>query len=177
MFYGLIMGVMFSINFMLSASRNYIFALLSYAIIAAIIVLMYRMAKRYRDVECGGYIKYWSVFNLTVLTFFFAGIISTIFKIIYTKYIDTEYLTVMFNQGIQQIEQNQSLFRALKLPMDENYYEALEKQLQPTSFAIQTIWMNVFSGVILGFILGGFIKKQPGLFDDENTTDPDVNQQ
>ncbi|MDO9633969.1 MAG: DUF4199 domain-containing protein [Paludibacter sp.] len=167
MFNGLIMGILFSINFIFSASKNVSLLLLTYLLIAVMIVVMYKMAKKYRDLECGGYIKYWKVFNFVLLTFFFAGIVSTIFKIIYTKYINPEYLTYLFEESMRQIEQNRSIFERFNLPLDDNYYEQLEKQMQPTRYAIQTIWMNVFGGAILGLILGFFIKKDKGIFDEE----------
>jgi hypothetical protein len=131
------------------------------------------MAVRYRDMENGGFISYWNVFNFTVLTFFFAAIISTIFKIIYTKYINTEYLTYVFQESLKQLELNRSLFEKLNIPVEDNYYEELEKQLKPVRFSIQTIWMNVFSGVIVGLILGGFVRKKKGLFDDEPAAESD----
>jgi hypothetical protein len=167
MFNGLIMGVLFSVNFLFTSSKSLIFLLLSYLIITLIVVLMFRMVKRYRDVECGGYIKYWRAFNYVVLTFFFAGIISTLFKIFYTSYINPEYLTVLFEQSMQQIEQNRGIFDRLNLPLDDNYYVELERQMRPVNYSIQTIWMNVLSGAFLGLILAAFVKKQKGIFDEE----------
>lgn len=171
MFNGLIMGVLFSLNFFFSATKNLSLVLLGYLLIAFMIVLVYRMAKKFRDNECGGYIKYWTVFNYVVFTFFFASIISSIFKIIYTKYINPEYLPMLFEESMRQIEQNRSLFESLNLPLDDNYYEQLERQMRPINYSLQTIWMNVFSGAILGLILGGIVKKNKGIFDEETPTD------
>ena len=167
MFNGLIMGVLFSVNFLFTSSKNLPLMLLSYLIIVLIIVLMYRMSKRYRDEECGGYIRYWRAFNYVVLTFFFAGIISTIFKIFYTKFINPEYLTILFEESMRQIEANRGLLERLNLPLDDNYYAELERQMRPVNYSIQTIWMNVLSGVFLGLILALFVKKKKGIFDTE----------
>jgi hypothetical protein len=164
---GLVMGILFSLNFWCSTSKQIVPLLLSYALIVIIIVLIYRMAVRFRDVDNGGFISYWNVFNFTVLTFFYAAIISTVFKIIYTTYIDTEYLQMVLQESVKQMEQNRSLFEKLGVPMDDNYYEELEKQMKPVRFSLQTIWLNVFSAVIVGLILGGIVKKNKGLFDDE----------
>ena len=108
---GLIMGVLFFVNFLLSGSRILPLVFLSYLMIALIIVLMHRMAKRYRDVDCGGTIKYWKVFNYVVLTFLFAAIISSVFKIVYLQYINTEYLPALFEER-GQMEQNHSLSKS-----------------------------------------------------------------
>ena len=167
MFNGLIMGALFSVNFLFTTSKNLIFLLLSYLIITLIIVLMFRMTKRYRDVECGGYIRYWRAFNYVVLTFFFAGIISTVFKILYTTFINPEYLTVLLEQSMQQIEQNRGIFERLNLPLDDNYYAELERQMRPVNYSIQTIWINVLSGTLLGLILAAIVKKQKGIFDEK----------
>lgn len=164
---GIVMGILFSLNFWCSTSKQIVPLLLSYALIIIIIALIYRMAVRFRDVENGGFISYWNVFNFTVLTFFFAAIISTLFKIVYTTYINPDYLQMVLQESIKQMEQNRSLFEKLGVPMDENYYEELEKQMKPVRFSLQTIWLNVFSAVILGLILGGIVKKQRGLFDEE----------
>lgn len=168
---GLVLGILFSLNFWCSTSKQIVPLLLSYAIIVVIIVLIYRMAVRFRDVENGGYISYWNVFNFTVLTFFFAAIISTLFKIIYTTYINPDYLQMVLQESIKQMEQNRSLFEKLGVPMNDDYYEELEKQMKPVRFSLQTIWLNVFSGLVVGFIMGGIVKKQRGLFDDEPTKD------
>ncbi|MDD2284799.1 MAG: DUF4199 domain-containing protein [Paludibacter sp.] len=167
MFNGLFMGILFAVNFLFSSSKNFTLLMLSYLIIALIIVVMYRMTKRYRDFECEGYIKYWRVFSYVVLTFFFAGIISSIFKIIYTKYINPEYLSSLFEESMRQIEQNRVLFERLNLPLDDNYFTELERQMRPVNYSIQTIWMNVLLGAILGLILGGFIKKQKSIFEED----------
>lgn len=175
MFNGLIMGVLFSLNFFLSASKNVSLLLLSYLLIAIMIVVSHRMAVRYRDNECGGYINYWMVFNYVVLTFFFASIISSIFKIIYTKYLNPDYLPMLFEESMRQIEQNRSLFESLKLPLDDNYFEELERQMRPVNYSLQTIWVNIFTGAILGLILGGFVRKSKGIFDDETPVENQEN--
>lgn len=165
---GLIMGVLFFVNFLLSGSRILPLVFLSYLMMALIIVLMHRMAKRYRDVDCGGTIKYWKVFNYVVLTFLFAAIISSVFKIVYLQYINTEYLPALFEESIRQMEQNHSLFEKFNLPLDEDYISAVEKTMRPVTYSLQTIWVNVFLGVILGLILGGMLKKEKSIFEDDS---------
>ena len=78
---------------------------------------------------------------------------------------------MLFEESMRQIEQNRSLFESLNLPLDDNYYEQLERQMRPVNYSLQTIWMNVFSGAILGLILGGIVKKNKGIFDEETPTD------
>jgi len=91
--------------------------------------------------------------------------------VIYTTYINPDYLQMVLQESIKQMEQNRSLFEKLGVPMNDDYYEELEKQMKPVRFSLQTIWLNVFSGLVVGFIMGGIVKKQRGLFDDEPTKD------
>jgi hypothetical protein len=163
---GLILGLIFSVNFLFTASRNVVLMLMTYLLMALIVVLLYRMTKKYRDVTSGGYIKYWKVFNFVVLTFFFSSIISSIFKIIYTQFIDTAYLSSLLEESLKMTESYRSVFERFNMPMDENYYEQLEKQFKPANYAIQGIWINVLTGAIIGLIFGGIFKKEKGLFDD-----------
>ena len=68
---------------------------------------------------------------------------------------------------MRQIEQNRGIFETLKLPLDDRYYEELEKQMRPVNYSIQTIWVNIFLGSVLGLILAGFVKKQKSIFEEE----------
>ncbi|MCE1154809.1 MAG: DUF4199 domain-containing protein [Bacteroidales bacterium] len=164
---GLFMGVLFSVNFLFSASRSLPLMLLTYVIIAFIIAATYRMATRFRDRELGGFISYWKAVYFVLLTFFFGGIVSALFKIGYTSFINTGYLPQLFEEGVRQIEQNRALFESLKMPMDENYYEQLERQFRPAPYAFQTIWTNLLAGGVLGLIVGGIVRRRRGLFDSD----------
>lgn len=167
MFNGLIMGILFSANFLFSATSSVFTQLLSYVVMSAIIVLMYRMARKFRDQEMGGFIKYWQVFNFVVLTFLFAAIISAVFKMIYTQFIDRDFLSRIFEESMRQMEQNRSLFERFNVNMDDSYYEQLERQLRPASYAMQTIWVNILAGSILGLIIGGIVMRKRSIFDEE----------
>lgn len=169
---GLFMGILFSVNFMFTASRNMTLMLLSYVIIALIIWGTYRMASIYRDRESSGFISYWRAVYYIILVFFFSSIISAIFKIGYTTFINKEYLTQLFEEGMRQIESNRALFESLKLPIDEQYIDQLEQQYRPVPYAIQTIWVNILGGTLLGLILGGIVRRKKGLFDDNQPSQP-----
>lgn len=145
--------------------------LISYVLTAIIVAVTYRSAKSYRDNKSGGYINYATVFNYVVLSFLFASFISSIFKIIYTQFINPEYLAILFQESMRQIEQNRSIFDKLGVPLDDNYFETLESQMKPVNYALQTIWMNVFSGALLGLIIAAIVKKKKGLFDESGLTE------
>jgi ABC-type uncharacterized transport system permease subunit len=75
---GLIMGVFFSLNFLLSVSHNTFLSLLSYLVFAVILVTTYRFTIRFRDTECGGAISYGRAFSYILLLYFFAALISSV---------------------------------------------------------------------------------------------------
>jgi len=83
MFNGLIMGVIFSINFLLSVSKITSLVLLTNVIAVLIVVGIYRQSIKFRDTECEGFITYWKSFSLILLTFFYAALISSVIKYIY----------------------------------------------------------------------------------------------
>ena len=124
------------------------------------------MAKRYRDVDCGGTIKYWKVFNYVVLTFLFAAIISSVFKIIYLQYINTEYLPALFEESMRQMEQNRSLFEKLNLPLDEDYISAVEKTMRLSPILFKP-YGSMYSWELYSVDLGGVLKKK-SIFEDDS---------
>lgn len=164
---GLFMGLLFSVNFLFSSSRNVTLMLLTYVVMAFIIWGTYRMTRQFRDKEQGGYISYWRAVYYVILLFFFSSIISALIKIGYTSYINTEYLPQLFEEGIRQIENNRALFESLNIPIGEEYIDQLEQQYRPVPYAFQTIWVNILSGTILGLIVGGIVRHKKGLFDDD----------
>lgn len=167
---GLFMGMLFSINFLFSASRNVTLMILTYLIMAMIIWGTYRMTSHFRDRESGGFISYWKAVYFILLVFFFSSIISALFKIGYTSFINKEYLPQLFEEGVRQLEKNRALFERFNMPMDEEYIDQLERQFRPVSYAFQTIWTNLLAGTLLGLILAGIVKRQRGLFDEEQPT-------
>ena len=156
---GLIMGVLFSVNFLLSISKVTFLILLSYLVISFIVVGIYRMSIRFRDVECGGAIRYGKAFSFIVLTFFFAALISSIVKYVYFQFINPTYLDELLNESLKAIQM-------LKIPIDKASYDQMAKVMKPATFSLQYIWMNVIVGTILGLIMAAFVKKEKSIFEE-----------
>lgn len=72
---------------------------------------------------------------------------------------------------LAQIDANQALFEGLldrfNAPLDDDFYEKIEKMMNPVSYAIQTIWVNILYGGLLGAILGFIVMKKESIFDDK----------
>lgn len=166
---GLIMGVLFSLKFLLSTSKSVTFSVLSFILLIAIILVMYKMTVSFRDKELKGFISYWAVVNLTIMTFFFAALVSAAFKMIYTTYINPEFLPTLLAETLQALETIQPSFNIFNYIDEDEYIQTLEKQMTPFNYSVQTIWVNVLAGVGLGLILGAFVMKKKGIFDEEPT--------
>ena len=156
---GLILGVLFSFNFLFSISKSIPLVLLSYGLMAFILYFTYTSANRYRDKECNGIISFGKSFSFILLSFFFAALISSIVKFVYFQFINPEYLSRLLNESMKAVEM-------LKLPVDGASYEQMESMMKPATFSLQFVWMNVFMGTIIGLIMSPFIKKEKNIFED-----------
>lgn len=155
---GLIMGGIFTFNFLISLPKSSILALISLVITCVIVVLMYRMTIRFRDNECGGTITYGKSLSYIILTFFFGALIVAVVKFFYVQFIDKEFLDNLLQETYKVLE-------SLKIPMDDEKYNQLEKMMSPIGYTAQTIWANVFYGTITGLILSFFVKKAKSIFE------------
>jgi Protein of unknown function (DUF4199) len=149
---GLIMGVLFSLNFLLSIQKNYIFVFLSYFAISTIVIGMYKMAIRYRDLECKGFVSYRKAFSLILYTFFFAALVSSAVKYIYFQFISPTYLETMMKDSLKVLSD-------MHFNIDKTATEQMESTLKPASFSLQYIWVNVFVGSLVAFVMSFFIKR------------------
>lgn len=158
---GLIMGVLFSLNFLLSISKIPSLTLLSYVVVTFILVGMYKLSVRFRDVECEGVITYGKAYSFILLTFFFAAIISSVVKYVYFQFINPDYLEQLLQDSMKALE-------TLRFPIDEAAYEQMGKMMKPASFTLQYIWLNVLMGSFVGLIMAAFIKKEKNIFEKED---------
>lgn len=155
---GLLLGALFSANFLVSLSKSFIGTILSFAIFTYILLYIYRTSVKNREVNHGGTISYFSALMFIVLSFFYAGIISSIVKYIYFQFINPEYLQQILSEGMRAME-------TLKLPFDDSQYEQMQNLLKPATFALQYIWMNTILGLLVGLIMSFFIKKEKNIFE------------
>ncbi|MDO9152742.1 MAG: DUF4199 domain-containing protein [Paludibacter sp.] len=155
---GLIMGVIFSINFLISLPKNSLLGFLSMVIAGIIVLLMYRMAVKFRDTECEGKITYSKTLSYIILTFFFGALIAGAVKFFYVQFVDKEYIDRL-------LQDSHMIIDSFKIPMDEEKYQQLEKMMSPVGFAVQTIWVNLIYGTITGLIMAFFVKKSKSIFE------------
>lgn len=155
---GLIMGVIFSLNFILSVSGVPFLHFLSIVIPVIILNLLYKMSVKYRVNECDNTISYGKALLHIIMIFFYAALISTVVKFIYVSYINVGFLDSMFQETMKTME-------VMKYPMTGDDIDNAEKMFKPLSFSFVYIWTNVIMGLITGLIMAAFIKKDKNIFE------------
>lgn len=157
---GLILGVLFSLNFLLSITKITSLALLTYVIAIFIVIVMYKLSVRFRDKDCEGAITYSRALIYVQFTFFFAALISTIVKFTYFQFINTTYLETMFQETMKAMEM-------MKFPMDDASVSQVQSMLKPATFSMIYIFTNLFLGTIVGLIMAAFVKKDKDIFSQQ----------
>ncbi len=157
---GLILGVLFSANFLLSVSGLTFLALLTYAIIGFIIYLTYRYTIQYRDNELGGSIRFSIAFVFVLMLYVFATVISSFVKYFFLRFSSSHFLTDMYNQNIQTLEQ-------ILPTITEEMYDAMEILTSPQGYTIMAAWTNIIMAVIIGIIIAAIVKRKPNPFNNK----------
>ncbi len=73
---GFTLGLMFSANFLLSVAKNGFVQLLTYLLVAYMLIFTYKCAKGFKDEESGGQISFYRCFSYVFLLFFFASLVT-----------------------------------------------------------------------------------------------------
>lgn len=158
--YGIPMGVIFSINFILTTFKSPIVNLLTYFVMFVCIYLTYRITCKYRDEYNNRELSYGKGWTFITLLYFFAGIISSVVKYIYFQFINPEYLSELFNQTLLILEE----FPVNKQELDIS--ENIESLLSPVNYSLQYLWINTMLGALLGLIMAVFTKKEKSIFEE-----------
>ncbi len=149
---GLVLGVLFSLNFIISTFNNPILGLLSYLITALIVYLTYQYTVGFRDKENGGVITFGQGFLFVFLLFMFASIISAGVKYIFLQFINPDYLQNLLGLTMQTME-------SIMDSVPDDMYDALESFLTPINFVMASSWMNFLMSLVVGVIIGLVVKR------------------
>ncbi len=147
-----IVGLLLSLKFILTAQKFGIFA--SFAIIISIIIVfvLYMMGVHYRDNENDGSIKYGQAFIYIFLIYVFGSIVSSIVILIYTSFIDTNYLGSLLDIMLK-------MYGSFSIPIDDRYSKILQTLYKPAPFSLLNIFSSMFGGAFWSLILASFVKK------------------
>ncbi len=163
MYYGLVLGCIFGLNFMLSTIPSTVFAVVQFVVICAIPYVAYRMAKHCRDKVCGGYMSYWVSVWYVVQLFMYASMISATIKFLFFKFIKPDYLSRQFQLSMDTLEKL-GLTSGME---EESMYVVQEQATNALTMSIQSIWVNIIVGFVVALIVSSIVKREKGLFGDE----------
>lgn len=156
---GLLIGLLLSVKFILSAQKLSFLALLALLISVFIIVALFRMAIRFRETQCNGVIKYRQAFHYVFLVYFYGSIISSFVLLIYTSFIDTNFLNLQFDILMKTYEN-------LKIVIDDKSFKILESiYTVPAPYALLNVFAGMLGGLFWGLILAAFVKKEKSIFE------------
>ncbi|MDR3651688.1 MAG: DUF4199 domain-containing protein [Paludibacter sp.] len=156
---GLIVGVMLSLKFVLSAQKYDVLASFSLFISILIVFVLYRMSARFRDTKCEGTISYKHAFSYIFQVYVYGSIISSFVILLYTSFVDTNYLGSMLDVILK-------LYEKINMRFDDKTYKVFETMYKPAPFAILNIISSLFVGAFWGLILAAFLKKEKSVFED-----------
>lgn len=172
---GLILGIIFSANFLLNVSEIGLLGILTLFIPFLILWMTYRYLVKYRDTDCNGAISYTHGLLYTILLFFFASLISAVVKFVYFRFINTEILKEEFNKSMENYERMAEMMQG-RFPMDmDRAYESMEILSDPLNYTLLMIWANVFIAFFIGLILARIVKKEKSIFDKNQDDLPKQN--
>ncbi len=122
-------------------------------LMAVVLVMVYRMAKHYRETECGGSITYGQAFSYILILFFFASLVAAVLRYGYLEYINTTYLTDSFNQAMLIYEQ-------LQIELPTEVVDEMRRIMVPTRFTMQFIMVDCMVGMFVALIYAFFVRKK-----------------
>ena len=110
------------------------------------------MGVHYRDNENDGTIKYRQAFIYIFLIYVFGSIVSSIVILIYTSFIDTNYLGSLLDEVLK-------IYDSMKIPIDNRYYSIFQTLYKPIPFSSLNVFFSIIGGAFWALILASFVKK------------------
>jgi len=166
MYYGLFLGVIFSLNFFLTTFKSVPLSILNSLVTCAIPFISYWLTVDCRKKVCEDVMTYGAALWYGIQLFFYASLISTAFKFIYFSFINPDFLKGLIHESLRLLdEMNLKSFATA---------EQMQELLTPMNLSLQYIWINVLIGIFVSFITAAFAKKSapPIENNDTNTIQP-----
>jgi hypothetical protein len=154
---GLTLIVVFFVLQTLGMARSAIEQLLSYLIT---ILFIFLGTKKFRDEFSGGIISYGKAVWSGVLISFFSAFLLGFFMYIFLQYIDPSTIDKILEQSEQQMLESGNSDEQIEVAM-----EYVRKFSTPSVISIMSVLLNTFLGLVFSLVIGAFVKKEPGGFD------------
>ena len=150
--FGAIMGLVFSINFLITTVKS--LAFLQYGFVVVIIYLAYRFAVHCRENVMDGAMSYGTALWYVMQLFMYGAMISAMVRYVFYTYIKPDFLENQLNETMQALQGT---------PMAEvitgDVYQQTVELMTPLNMALQSIWVNLILGLLLGVILAGVVRR------------------
>ena len=158
--FGAIMGVIFSINFLITTIKS--LALLQYGFVVVIIYLTYRFAIHCRENVMEGSISYGSALWYVMQLFMYGSMISALVRYLFYMYIKPDFLQNQLNETMQALQGTS----VAEIITGDVYQQTME-MMTPLNMAFQSIWLNLILGLILGLVIAAIVRKDKNIFNAE----------
>ena len=158
--YGAVMGLLFSLNFLVTTVKS--IAFLQYLFIVVIIYCAYRFVVHCRENVMDGVISYGSALWYNMQLFMYGAMISAMVRYVFYAYIKPDFLQNQLNETIMAL-QNTPMADVIS---GEVYQQTVE-MMTPLNMALQAIWLNLMLGLLLGLILAAIVKRSANPFSDK----------
>jgi len=153
--YALILGGYIAIFFILDYlfPNNSIVSLLSMGGFLATPMVCFQLAKRYRDLALGGYIRYWQVWSFGIWLFFFAALLMSVLYYVRYQFLQPDFIAKAMNQSIQLLQQ-------MKYP--QKYVDAMINYGVPTTIklVLTYLWMYIIGGALLFLLISPMVARK-----------------
>lgn len=160
--YGFILGGYIAVFFVLDFlfQNNALVGILQTLGLFGTPIVCYYISRQYRDKAWGGYIRFGQVWSFGIMLFFFASLLMSVLYFIYSKYINTDFLTIRYNESIYLIEKMKGLTKY------ENYRKELldayiARGVQtPIQYVFDQLWTYISGGAILFLAISPMIARK-----------------
>ena len=150
-------GLLLSVKFLFSAQKFSILAFLALVASIYIIFEMYRIAIRFREIECDGYISYSKAFYYLFLIYIFGALVSSLVILIYTQFINKDFLDLSLSTLMK-------MYESMKIHIDNQTYTLIEKIFKPLPYSLFNLFVSLITATFWSLILATFVKKEKTIF-------------
>ena len=158
--FGAVMGLLFSLNFLVTTVKS--IAFLQYLFVIVIIYCAYRFVVHCRENVMKGAISYGSALWYNMQLFMYGAMISALVRYVFYSYIKPDFLQNQLNETLMALQGTPMA----EMISGEVYLQTLE-MMTPLNMALQAIWLNLMLGLLLGLILAAIVKRSENPFADK----------
>ena len=152
----LYVGGLLALRFLISALQIPLLGIVSLAILAFIVYLLYKITATHRDENCDGIISYGNAFWFIFRVYFIGSVISAIIMFIYFNFINKGFL-------IESLDKIMEMYESMNFPMEE-YYSMFESVFKPIPYVMIDLFLSIFSSAFWAAIIAAFVKKSKSIF-------------